>query len=275
MHTIPYSRFYSNIWNIHIVRENKAMEDEHATGVGVLDKVMTILYTFTLGKTVLSPQEIALTTQLPLPTVYRLVQAMSEHGLLEKEGQHFRLGMTLMHLGALAAEGVDLRTQALPHLRWLNEQTGENAELHVRHGEVRIVLETVRSSHSLRPFAALGAPLPLHLGAAGKVLLAWLPIPERNALIDINVARFSTDLPFDRQAFIDELQAVKQNGWAVSNGERAPGVSAIAAPIFDAQEKVGGAIALTAPSIRLDEKQRQQFIPFILQAAQHVASKLK
>ena len=251
------------------------MEDEHSTGVGVLDKVMAILHTFTRGNIVLSPQEIALSTQLPLPTVYRLTQAMNEHGLLEKEGQHFRLGMTLMHLGALVAEGVDLRTQTLPHLRWLNEQTGENAELHIRHGEVRIVLETVRSSHSLRPFAALGAPLPLHLGAAGKVLLAWLPVSERDALIDVSVARFSSGTLFDRQFFIDELQKVKQNGWAISESERAPGVAAIAAPIFDAQEKVVGAIALTAPSIRLSGEQRQRFIPFVCEAAQRTSSKLR
>ena len=250
------------------------MEDEDTTRVGVLDKVMMILHTFTSGSTILSPQEIALHTQLPLPTVYRLTQAMSIHGILEKEGLRFRLGMTLMHLGALVAEGIDIRTQTLPHLRWLNEQTGENAELHVRHGEVRIVLDTVRSTHSLRPFAALGAPLPLHLGAAGKVLLAWLPVAFRNSLITVSTTRFSNSIQFDTQSFIDQLQRIKQDGWAFSEGERAPGVAALAAPIFDAQEKVVGAIALTAPSIRLGSKQRQQFIPLVYEAARRTSSDL-
>ncbi|GAC1423076.1 MAG: DNA-binding transcriptional regulator KdgR [Ktedonobacteraceae bacterium] len=247
------------------------MTDERKTEVGVLDKIIAILHTFTQGSTVLSPQDISARTRLPLPTVYRLCQAMSEHGMLEKEGQHFRLGITLMHLGALVAEGIDLRGQTLPHLRWLNEQTGENAELHVRHGEIRIVLETVRSSHSLRPFAAVGAPLPLHLGAAGKVLLAWLPPAERDALIHISATRFASTQAIDRSALTKQLEQIQHDGWAVSDAERAPGVAAIAAPMFDVQGSIAGAIALTAPSIRLSAKQRQLFIPLVYEAA-HRAS---
>src|SRR5215472_1972498 len=152
------------------------------TRVGVLDKAMSILSVFSRGDLALSPLELAARTKLPLPTVYRLAQALSEHGLLMKEGQRFRLGMTLARLGMLALEGLDVRRQALPHLRWLNEQTGENAELHLRQAETRLVIEAVSSPHNLRPFAEVGAPLPLHQGAAGKVLLAWLAPAERAAL---------------------------------------------------------------------------------------------
>src|SRR5467141_3325495 len=103
------------------------------TRVGVLDKAVTILSVFSRGDLALSPLEIATRTGLPLPTVYRLAQALSEHGLLMKDGQSFRLGMTLLRLGMLVAESIDVRRQALQHLKWLNEQTEENAELHIRH----------------------------------------------------------------------------------------------------------------------------------------------
>ncbi len=144
----------------------------------------------------------------------------------------------------------------------------------MRYGEARIVLETVRSSHSLRPFADIGAPLPLHLGAAGKVLLAWLSTGERTALINISIARFTHGQPIDLQAFTEQLERIKQEGWASSDGERAPGVAAIAAPIFDAQGRVAGAIALTAPSIRLSAKQRQLFTPLVYEAARRASSDL-
>ncbi len=250
------------------------MTDERKTDVGVLDKIMAILHAFTQGSTTLSPQDISKRTHLPLPTVYRLCQAMSEQGMLEKDGQQFRLGITLMHLGALVAEGIDLRGQTLPHLRWLNEQTSENAELHVRHGEVRIVLETVRSSHSLRPFAAIGAPLPLHLGAAGKVLLAWLPSAERDRLIDSSAIRFTDSQTIDRSTLVKQLEQIQQNGWATSDAERASGVAAIAAPLLNAQARIVGAIALTAPSIRLSAKQRQLFIPLVCEAASRASTDL-
>src|SRR5581483_2570110 len=100
------------------------------TKVGVLDKAMAILLAFLAGNIALSPQEIAARTDMPLPTVYRLAQALCEHGMLMKDGVRFRLGMTLLRLGTVVAEGIDVRQQVQSNLRWLNVQTEENAELH-------------------------------------------------------------------------------------------------------------------------------------------------
>src|SRR5579863_4133039 len=116
--------------------------------VGVLDKAMRILQAFPGGDVALTPQEIAKLTDLPLPTVYRLAQEMSEHGWLMKEGQRFRLGMTLLRLGAMVAEGMDIRSRVLPHLRWLKEQTNENSELYIRVKESRVAIEAVRGPHN-------------------------------------------------------------------------------------------------------------------------------
>jgi DNA-binding IclR family transcriptional regulator len=245
-----------------------------ATKVGVLDKAMGILLAFPRGDLALSPLEIAARTKLSLPTVYRLAQALSDHGLLMKEGQGFRLGMTLARLGMLALEGIDVRRQALPHLAWLNEQTGENAELHVRHADMRMVIEVVNSPHNLRPFAEVGAPLPLHQGAAGKALLAWLPPTERDALAAASAARFESDQPFELSRHSAELERVRAAGWATSEGERIPGVSAIAAPIFAAGGQVAGAVTLVAPSARLGEEQRARYTPLVCEAARRASSDL-
>jgi DNA-binding IclR family transcriptional regulator len=239
--------------------------------VGVLDKAMSILAVFPRGDLALSPLEIAARTSLPLPTVYRLAQALSEHGLLMKDGQRFRLGMTLLRLGMLVAESIDVRQQALRHLKWLNEQTEENAELHIRHVATRMVIEVVNSPHNLRPFADIGAPLPLHRGAAGKVLLAWLPGAEQEALVAASVAHFDSYQAFDFHRLFAELEQIRAVGWAISDGERVPGVSAIAAPIFDATGHIAGALTLVAPSARLGDEQRARYTPLVCEAARRTA----
>ncbi|HEY7347274.1 MAG TPA: IclR family transcriptional regulator [Ktedonobacterales bacterium] len=241
------------------------------TKVGVLDKAVAILLAFPRGDLTLSPLEIAARTALPLPTVYRLAQALCDHGLLMKDGQRFCLGMTLARLGMLALEGSDVRRQALRHLKWLNEQTGENAELHLRHEDTRLVIEVVSSPHNLRPFAEVGTPLPLHRGAAGKVLLAWLSPPERDALAAASAARFGNTRPFDLQQFAAELERVRSAGWATSEGERIAGVAAIAAPIFAADGQAAGAVALVAPSARLEEAQRARYTPFVCETARRTS----
>jgi DNA-binding IclR family transcriptional regulator len=244
------------------------------TRVGVLDKAMTILSVFSRGDLALSPLEIAARTGLPLPTVYRLAQALSEHGLLMKDGQRFRLGMTLLRLGMLVAESIDVRRQALQHLKWLNEQTEENAELHIQHRAARMVIEVVSSPHNLRPFADLGAPLPLHRGAAGKVLLAWLPRVERETLAAASMALFDDDQSFDPHQLHAELELVHAVGWAASDGERVSGVSALAAPVFNAAGHVAAALTLVAPSARLSEEQRANYIPLVREAARRTSHDL-
>ncbi|MDQ2906890.1 MAG: IclR family transcriptional regulator [Ktedonobacteraceae bacterium] len=248
------------------------MGDARETKVGVLDKAMTILFVFPGGDVALLPQEIAERTGMPLPTVYRLVQALCEHGMLMKDGPRFRLGLTLLRLGMLVVEGIDVRKQAQRHLKWLNEQTGENAELHIRQEEMRMVIEMMSSPHNLRPFADVGAPLPLHLGAAGKVLLAWLSPSECQALVKASAARFGNgEEAFDLHKLFSELADIRAAGWASSSGERAAGVSAIAAPIFDASGQVAGAMTLVTPTARQNDEQRARAIPLVREAARRTS----
>ena len=241
------------------------------TKVGVLDKAMRILSAFPGGAVALTPQQIAKHTGMPLPTVYRLVQVLDEHGWLMKEGQRFRLGIALLRMGAMVANGIDVRSQALPHLRWLKEQTNENSELYIRNNESRIAIEVVRSPHNLGTFVDIGAPLPLHVGAGGKVLLAWLPDEEQNAVIAASVARYSNYPLSDMHALKETLAHIREVGWALSEGERAADVGAIAAPIFNASKEIVGAMVLAAPLIRLGASERDAYVPLVCEAARRVS----
>jgi IclR family acetate operon transcriptional repressor len=244
------------------------------TKVGVLDKAMAVLRAFPRGGVALTPAEIALRTDLPLPTVYRLAQAMAEHGMLERDGARFQLGVTLLHLGALVAEGMDLRRQARPHLQWLAERTGENVELHIRHGADRTPIEVIPSPQSLRPIVDIGAPISLHAGSGGKALLAWLPLAEATALARASAARVKTERQLDLTTLPAELAQTRAQGWAFSDSEGRTGIASIAAPIFDASGEAVGVILLSAPSVRLPARKRQLYTPLVVEAAQRASRDL-
>jgi DNA-binding IclR family transcriptional regulator len=241
------------------------------TKVGVLDKAMRILYAFPGGDSCLTPQQIAGETGMPLPTVYRLAQVLSEHGLLVKVGQRFRLGMTLLRLGAKVAEGIDVRAQSLPHMRWLSEQTGENTELFIRSNESRIPIEVVLSPHNLRVFIEIGTSVPLHVGASGKVLLAWLPDDEQTRVIEASAARYPQHALGDIEALKMNLARVRESGWAVSVDERAAGLSGISAPVFNVGGEVVSALSMVAPVARMDEKKQADSIPLVCEAARRAS----
>lgn len=241
--------------------------------VGVLDKAVAVLHAFQDGQVVLEPRDIAVVVGLPVPTVYRLCQALGDHGLLERRGAGYRLGLELVHLGARAAEGIELRRVVRPHLEWLRDRTGENAELHLRYAATRVSVEVVASRQNLRPMAEIGAPLPIHVGASGKVLLASLPGMIRHQLAQASQTQFGGG-PLNSKALTDELDRAHSRGWADSDGERAAGVAALAAPIMDRAEEVVGAVVLSGPSTRLTAERRREVAPLVVEAATRTSADL-
>ncbi len=219
--------------------------------VGVLDKVMAILHTFRDGSTRLQPPTVAQQLGFAPPTAYRLMKSMAEHGLLDHDTDGYRLGMTLLNLGARVADGLDLAQMARRHLVKLRDDTAENAELHLRHGAMRVPIEVMTSPQNLRPMGQVGVPWPLHGGASSKVLLAWLPEAERRDLIRASLAANPPDRTFDVEAWERELARTREHGWASSDGEREKGVSSVAAPVYDRTGHVAAAMVASAPTSRL------------------------
>lgn len=135
------------IWNRFQIME---FRPSPASGSAVLDKAMGILNAYAPGDRALTPQAVAERVGLPLPTVYRLMHSLAAHGMLEKTGAGFRLGLALLRLGARVTASIDLRQVVTPYLESLNAATGENAELHVLRGETRVSIESVLSAQNLR-----------------------------------------------------------------------------------------------------------------------------
>lgn len=221
--------------------------------VGVLDKVMSILHAFPDGSARLQPPEVAARLGLSQPTAYRLMKGMAGHGLLEHDAQGYRLGVTLLHLGAKVTDGLNLNHLARPHLEWLRDTTAENAELHLLHGHTRVPIEVVASPRNLRPMGRVGVPFPAHVGASSKVLLAWLPDAERRALAVASHDADRESAAFDLEAWEEDLAATRDRGWAESDGEREEGVSALAAPVRDHAGAVVAAMVLSGPTTRFTD----------------------
>ncbi len=244
--------------------------------VGVLDKVMAILRCFPDGVARVDPRGAAARTGMTAPTAYRLMKAMAEHRLLESDGrQGYRLGVTLLHLGARVADGLEVRHVARPHLEWLRDRTRENAELHLRHGSSRVPVDVVPSPLNLRPMGQVGVPFPLHVGASAKVLLAWLEADESEALVRASHATDATGQEFDARHLARQLAEVRAQGWAFSDGEREVGVASVAAPVRDRFGMVVAAVVLAGPSARLGQRTvRQTAVSLTTEAASRVSHDL-
>ena len=131
------------------------------TGIGVLDKAVTVLDALDTGPLALA--ELVAATGLPRATAHRLATALGAHGFVARDGQgRFVLGPRLARRSLAEA--------ARPALERLRDETGESTQLYVRRGDRRVCVVSLESPHSLRTIVPVGAALPMDRGSAAKVL---------------------------------------------------------------------------------------------------------
>lgn len=185
---------------------------------------------------------------LPRTTVYRILNSLQSHDMVRRSASGgYTLGPRLLALASrvLASDqDYDLAQLSLPHLEQLSAETGEASKVSVRDADGVLVVAAVKGT---RPFALTTSPgqrLPLHAGAAGKVLLAYLPPGEVKPLIEGPLSRFTARTLIEPDKLTQELTRIRSRGWALDRGEYALSVHAVAAPIPDRSGQVIAALSI-------------------------------
>lgn len=218
----------------------------------------------------LSLQEIAERIRMPKTTAFRLVNTLERTGFLVRmDNQQYCLSLKLARLGGLVRSTLSIREIARPVMLQVNEQTSETITLNTIVGNDRMVLEVVDTPAPLMSMARQGQHMPLFLGASSRVLLAYMEPEELERMVKANM----TEPGFDRAAFDRELARFRRQGYALSRGQRVPGLTAIAVPIFDINANVRHCLALTGPSVRVDSRD-QELADIMIAAGRDISNRL-
>jgi DNA-binding IclR family transcriptional regulator len=183
----------------------------------------------------LGVSEISRRLGLPASTVYRALITLEESDYLVRHQNmpRYELGQMPQLLNRALVHRFKLHAASRPHLRALAERTGETASLTVRLGWYGLRLAGVYGSHDIYHRDRLGEVAPLHEGAAGLGILAFLSGAERAGY----------------RAF-----AALEGDWA---GARAAGVArteiAAALPVRDPSGEVLASIAISAADAAFDK----------------------
>ncbi len=148
-----------------------AISDVDNSGVGVLDKAVSVLAAVESGPATLA--QLVAATGLARPTTHRIAVALEHHRLLARDVQgRFILGPRVAELASAAGED-RLLAVAQPVLVQLRDVTGESAQLYRRQADVRVCVAAAERASGLRDTVPVGAALPMTAGSAAQVLLAW------------------------------------------------------------------------------------------------------
>ena len=242
-----------------------------------VNRICDILNSFSDEEAVLTLTEISRRIDLPKSTTYRFLLSLESQGMVysDPNSRGYRLGHQLIHWGMLAQSSIDVRNDSLPILRSLTEVTGESSILSIRFGTIGTWVEIVESRHALRLAMRVGQPLPLHAGASSKVLLAFLPVPEIERILDgMELRPIKKNTITDPQKLREELRSIRARGYATSFEETDGGAMGIAAPVYDHTGKLAAGIGIIAPIARIPEERIPEVAKPVLQASYELSRRL-
>lgn len=187
-------------------------------------------------------------------TVFRMLETLRQRGYVEQSSKTalYRIGARAFEVGAGFLRGLDLDRCAPQLMAQLVEDVGETASLAVRDGRDALYLEQIEGRHRIRMTTRVGARLPSHATAGGKVLLAWLWEEKIEALLGPEPYRALTPRTLQtREALWADLATIRARGFAIDDEEFEPDLRCLAAPVRDMRGDVVAALSLSALASRL------------------------
>ena len=235
--------------------------DRERNRVPVIERMMDMLELIARRPDGLTIRELTETLEMPRSTVYRILSTLEPRGVVHRGSSGaYVLGAKLVELAGRVADGAgyDLVEIASPHLEKLSAELGEACKISVRDGDAVLVLATRSGSHAYGLTIAPGRKLPLHAGAASKVLMAHLEPQEIERLLRLELHAFTPRTITDPKKLRTELARIRREGWSFDKGEYSHLVRAYAAPVVDPHARVIAAVSI--PFLNDKEPDRQEVI---------------
>ncbi|MGE5173652.1 MAG: IclR family transcriptional regulator [Betaproteobacteria bacterium] len=222
---------------------------------------LDILESFTRSEDELGVTELSKRLGLHKNNVFRLLATLEHRGYIEQNGvtENYRLGPKTLQIGSIFIEQRECRRQARPILETLMATTGETAVVAVLRGNKVIYMDSVETGKTVRAVSHVGALLPAHCAAVGKVQLASLAPAEIERLYPEQGLTALTERSIKtRDMLMEELKKIAGRGYAVENEEVEIDVRGVAVVVRDFSKNVIAAIGITAPVSRLTDERLEK-----------------
>jgi IclR family transcriptional regulator, KDG regulon repressor len=249
----------------------------HHSTLSSVRNAARLLKEFSRGTREIGVTELSRRLGIGKSTAHRLLNTLAEERLLEQDPDTgaYRLGLAMYELGASVSLHSDLHEACSPVLDQLRNATGETVQVAVLDGREVVYVERRESPQALRLFGLVGHRNDAHCTSTGKVLMAYLPSTELDALLDgWSMPRRTPLTVHEPAALRQQLAGVRQRGWAESVNEAERGVASVAAPIRNSRSVVVAAVSVAGPIQRLPGDSLKRFARPTVEAASVISARL-
>ena len=214
-----------------------------------IQKCLQILSIFSLDKAQFSIKEICDQLNFNLSTTYRILQTLEEYGYVSRlKNKEYVVGTQALYLSAIYTQSNHLE-QIRPIVDRIRDMSGETASFFVEEEDKRICLYRAHSRDEIRHNIEQGSRLELNQGASGRIILAYGK--RKN----------------DKQGFYKDI---RDKGYYLSINEHNAALFALAVPVVSNSDKFVGAIVVSGPISRFDDKQKITLLSLLIDQLKNI-----
>lgn len=220
-------------------------------------------------------RELARETGMSVTVVHRLVSSLAHQHYLEKnpESGKYRIGLQAFEVGRTYLRSARIETCAPPVLRNLVDSKKLNAFLAVMRDLSAVYLIAIQDFGHYDIRIAPGSEVPLATTAMGKALLADLEDDEIIAkLSEYAEKRFSAFDMSHAHDFMAEINEIRNNGFAISEGGSFRGTTSVAAPVYNYTGRVIAAISIGRPTHIENHVSTDDMRDYAIEAAEQISA---
>ncbi len=238
-----------------------------------VEKAFKILDCFSIDKMELGVTEIAKLMGTNKSAVYRMLATMETLNVIQQnpENEKYRLGLKLFELGQNVSIHKNFISKARPFMEELVQRAGETAHLAIYRNQKVYFLDKVVGRHDLQINSRIGSEKPLHCTGLGKIMLAFSDNNYKNTISQLNLETVTKNTITNKKELIEEIEEIKQRGFALDMEENEIGLVCVAVPVFSTTGKFIAAISTSGPSARFNENEIQTYTGDL----KHTAEQLK
>jgi IclR family transcriptional regulator, KDG regulon repressor len=187
-------------------------------------------------------------------TIHRLLATLSSMNYVVKdeETDKYKLGLQVLFLSRNLLNNSDIVAVSKPFLEKLSQEVNETVHLCIEdRGEV-VYIDKIESTQTIRMYSRVGSRAPMYCTGVGKILLSDKnPDVFEEIVSKINFIPKTPSTITSKEQFIEEIEKVKSQGYALDNAENEIVLRCIAAPIFDHKGKIIASFSISGPSNRV------------------------
>jgi DNA-binding IclR family transcriptional regulator len=208
--------------------------------------------------------ELAAHLELSKSSVHAHLATLREAGYLTKKGEEYRLSYQFLLFGEYVRNSSPLFEFGRSKANHLAQETGHYSHLFTEERGLGInVYESRGEKASDYEYQSrkLQQREPLHVTASGKVVLAHLPEERVQEIVrEHGLARMTGNTITDEAKLLEELESVRENGFAINDEEEIDGFRAVAAPIRVRGDEILGSISVSGPTAFFSEEKLSEEI---------------